>query len=212
MDKREVAPHAPPWYAYPAMLMRRIYAWVLHWSATPYNVPALFVIAFAESSFFPVPPDVLLMAMALSMLRQAFFYALICSVGSVCGGLFGYGIGYFLWEKLHAFFIPHIFSQVLFDAVRLKYEMYSFWVVFLAAFTPIPYKIFTIAAGVCGISLPGFLLASVVGRSLRFFMVAGLLYCFGEKMKRFIERYFEWLTLAFAALIVVGFLLVKKMI
>ena len=194
------------------MALRKLYNWVLHWAQTPYSVPVLFGLAFIESSIFPIPPDVLLIAMVLSRPPRAFHYAAICSVGSVIGGLFGYAIGYFLWQTLHGFFIAHIFSQHIFDVVSQKYEVYSFWVVFTAALTPIPYKIFTIAGGVCGINLAGFLIASIIGRSMRFFLVATLLYFWGEKTKKFISRYLEWLTIAFAALLILGFVVIKKML
>ncbi|MDP2654249.1 MAG: YqaA family protein [Candidatus Omnitrophota bacterium] len=199
-----------PWYRQPSLWARRLYNWVIHWASTPYAVPALFIVAFVESSIFPIPPDVLLMAMALGRPAQAFFYAFICSLGSVIGGLLGYVIGYFLWEAARSFFIPNVFSQELFDLVQKKYELYSFWVVFIAAFTPIPYKIFTIAGGVCHINLGGFILASAIGRSARFFIVATILYFLGEKAKRFIEKHFEWLTLAFGILLAGGFVLIKK--
>ncbi len=194
------------------MALRKLYNWVLHWARTPYSVPVLFGLAFIESSVFPIPPDVLLIAMVLTHPPRAFYYATICSVGSVVGGLFGYAIGHFLWQTLHGFFIPHIFSQHIFDVVSQKYEVYSFWVVFTAALTPIPYKIFTIAAGVCGINLAGFLIASIIGRSMRFFLVAAILYFWGEKTKNFISRYLEWLTLAFAALLILGFFWIKRMV
>jgi len=200
------------WYRYPYAWLRSLYKWVLHWADTKYSVPALVGIAFAESSFFPIPPDVLLMAMALGKPKKAFYYAFICSVGSIIGGLFGYFIGYYLWHLVHGIFIPHIFSQELFELVRHKYELYSFMIVFIAAFTPIPYKVFTIAGGVCGINIAGFLAASIIGRSLRFFLVAGTFFFFGERMKKFISRYFEWLTILFALLLILGFMLTKHML
>ena len=198
------------WYRYPSSVLLQVYDWVLHWAGTKYAVPALFAVAFVESSFFPIPPDILLMAMALYYPSRAFFYALVCSAGSVIGGMFGYVIGYFLWGLVHSFFIPHIFSQEVFNMVQGKFELYSFWVIFIAAFTPIPYKVFTISAGVCHIPLAGFILASLLGRSLRFFLVAGFLYFFGEKTKNFISKYFEWLTILFAALLLGGFWMAKK--
>lgn len=200
------------WYSQPALWMRKLYNWVLDWAATPYSTVALFVLAFAESSFFPVPPDVLLMAMVLAAPLRAFFFAALCSLGSVTGGLGGYAIGYFLWEAVHKIFIPHVFSQHMFDLVQQKYAINSFWIVFTAAFTPIPYKIFTIAAGVCKINIWGFVVASIVGRSLRFFLVAGLLRFFGEKMRRFIEKYFEWLSFVLVGLLFLGFWLIKKIL
>ena len=103
-----------PWYRYPSIWLRRLYNWVIHWADTPYSVPALFLVAFIESSFFPIPPDVLLMALALGRPSKAFYFALICSLGSVMGGMFGYAIGYSLWNMTRPIFIPHIFSQKIF--------------------------------------------------------------------------------------------------
>jgi membrane protein YqaA with SNARE-associated domain len=202
--------HNPPWYKWPSVWMKKTYNWVMHWANTPQAVPALFGVAFIESSFFPIPPDVLLMAMALSKPQRAFYYALICSAGSVLGGLFGYVLGHFFWELVHPIFIPHVFKQEVFDMVRQKFDMYSFWVVFIAAFTPIPYKVFTIAAGVCSVNLPGFILASIIGRSGRFFLVAATLYFFGEQTRNFITKNFEWLTIAFSILLILGFVCVKN--
>jgi membrane protein YqaA with SNARE-associated domain len=190
--------------------MKRLYKWIIHWASTPYAVPALFILALAESSFFPIPPDVLLIAMALGVPARAFYYATVCSIGSVVGGMLGYAIGFFLWGTVGNFFLAHIISPEVFNAVASKYQMYSFWIVFTAAFTPIPYKVFTITAGVMNVSFPGFLVASIVGRSMRFFLVATLMYFFGEKAEKFIEKHFEWITLVFTALLILGFFAVKK--
>ena len=187
-------------------LLKKLYLWVIHWAKTPYAVFALFILAVAESSFFIIPPDTLLIAMGLGKPKKSFFYALVCSVGSVLGGIVGYTIGYFLWAKVQGFFIPHIFSQSVFDAVQAKYALHSFWIVFTAAFTPIPYKVFTITAGVCGISLLGFFVASSVGRSMRFFLVATVLFFFGERAEKYIEKLFTslcFLSYAVAWLITV---------
>jgi membrane protein YqaA with SNARE-associated domain len=192
--------------------MRRLYDWVIHWASTPKAVPALFLIAFAESSFFPIPPDVLLIAMVLSVPTRAFRYAFICSLGSVLGGMAGYGIGWGLWEVVDTFFLTYVFSQELFDKVVQAYQNKAFLVVLTAAFTPIPYKIITIAAGVTKINFLTLVLASAIGRSSRFFLVAGLLRYFGPVMKEKIEKYFDWLALAFFALLIGGFLLVKYLL
>jgi membrane protein YqaA with SNARE-associated domain len=200
------------WFQYPSVWIRNLYRWVVHWAETPYGVLALFFIAVIESSVFPIPPDVLLIVLAFSIPHRAFYYALICSAGSVLGGVLGYLIGYFLWEAVGPFFLTYVFSEELFHLVQKKYEMHSFWIVFAAAFTPIPYKIFTISAGVFNISFAGFLVASSIGRSLRFFLVAGIFYLFGQKAKRFIEKYFDWLAIVFTVLLILGFVMVKKMI
>ncbi len=191
--------------------MRRLYDWVIGFAAKPYALLVLMIVAFAESSCFIIPPDVLLIAMGLAKPKKAFFYALVCSIFSVLGGLLGYFIGYYLWVAVKGFFIPHIFSQGLFDLVSSKYNLYSFWIVFAAAFTPIPYKVFTITGGVCSVNLMGFFLASVVGRSLRFFLVSAIFYFFGEKAKKFIDDYFGWLTLGLTALLILGFYYIKRM-
>ena len=133
-------------------------------------------LAFAESSIFPVPPDVLLIALALGRRKRALYFALVCSLGSVAGGTFGYLLGYAAWEALSGLFIPYVFSQEVFDKVSSYYNDQAFWYLLLAGFTPIPYKVFTLAAGVCRIPIWILIAASVVGRSARFFLVGGLIY------------------------------------
>lgn len=187
--------------------IRRLYNWVLHWAETPYGVWALFALAFAESSFFPIPPDVLLIALAFSIPAKSFRYALICTIGSVLGGLFGYLIGFGLWEAVDTLFIPLLFSQHAFDRVVGYYDKYDFWIVFIAAFTPIPYKVITITAGVCKISLPMFVLASAIGRAARFYIVALLIHHFGKSIRGFIEKYFNLMTVLFTVFLVGGFVI-----
>lgn len=194
-------------------LLRHLYDWILHWAHTPYGAPALFLLAFAESSFFPVPPDVLLLALALSLPHRAFRFALIASVGSVLGGAAGYGIGAGLWEALGGFFFAYVpgFSPEGFARIRELFVAYDFWAVFTAGFTPIPYKIITIGAGVFHINFPVFVFASAVSRSLRFFLVAALIYRYGSPVRSFIERYFNLLTLVFGLLLVGGFIILKHL-
>jgi membrane protein YqaA with SNARE-associated domain len=192
-------------------VFRRLYSWVLHWAETPYGAPALFLLAFAESSFFPVPPDVLLLALALSLPSRAFRFALIASVGSVLGGMAGYGIGLVLWDGLAPFFYRYVpgFTEEIFLRVQGLFATYDFWTVFTAGFTPIPYKVITIGAGVFRIDFTVFVIASLIGRSLRFFLVAWLLYRFGPSMRTFIERYFNALTLIFLILLIGGFFFLR---
>lgn len=189
--------------------IRWLYDWVLHWAETPYSVPALIGLAFAESSFFPVPPDVLLIAMCLSLPKRALWFAAICSAASVVGGAFGYLIGWVLWEEVSGFFFQYIFSERLFDIVAQKYNQNAFWAVFTAGLTPIPYKVFTIAAGVFEIDFREFILASVLGRSGRFFAVAALIRIFGPPIRTFIDRYFNLLSIAFVVLLAGGFFVVR---
>lgn len=189
--------------------LRKLYDWVLGWAETPYAVPALFVLAFTESSFFPVPPDVLLIALAISVPRNAVYYALICSIGSVMGGLLGYLIGFSFMEAVGNRIIDFYGFSHQWEYVGLLYNEYAGWAVGVAGFTPIPYKVFTIAAGAFKIDLPVFILASAVSRSARFFIVAGLIYFFGPPIRRFIDKYFNLLAIAFVLLLIGGFVLIK---
>jgi len=191
--------------------IRRIYEWVLGWAETPYGIPALFVLAFVESSFFPIPPDVLLIALALSVPSKAFRFAAWCTLGSVLGGLFGYFIGYALWSTFEPYLIPHVFSRDKFDMVTGKYNEYGELAVFIAAFTPIPYKVFTIAAGVAKLNLLGFTGASIVGRAGRFFLVALVIRLAGPKARELIDRYFNLVTIIGTALLIGAFLLLKAL-
>jgi membrane protein YqaA with SNARE-associated domain len=271
----------PRWH-----LHRRLYDWVLHWADTRYGTPALVVLAVAESSFFPIPPDPLLMALAIARPKRSFYYSLVCSVSSVVGGLLGYLIGFALWNPVGAPILSHlhqlshdhqavVVQQVDGHFVRIKrpdddgegqgrrvhrfrlhrdapkpeaprgqrvgdreyeeaqtscplapgqpahlmtdnyhvarawYEQYGVWIVFAAAFSPIPYKVFTILSGLATLNLLHFTIASVVGRSARFFLVGTLIYIFGRPIRAFIERYFNLLTVVFVLLLVGGFLVIR---
>jgi len=200
-----------------AHLLRRLYDWVLHWADTPYATPALAILAFAESSFFPVPPDPLLIAMGLGKRRKSFHYATVCSVASILGGMLGFLIGLYLMETVGNRIVDFYHYRRQFDdLVALMKPGMNLWV-FVAAFSPIPYKVFTIAAGVVASGMTagrwpfflGFVVASTLGRAGRFFVVAALVRVFGEPVKRFIDRYFNWCALAFALLAVAGVLLMR---
>jgi len=193
-------------------VVRRLYDWVLHWAETPYGTPALGVLAFAESSFFPVPPDVLLIALAVSKPKRSFRYATVCSAASVVGGFFGYLIGFALMQAVGIPLLKAYGYLDQFNELSAKFEAYQFWGVLLAALTPIPYKVFTIAAGSVHMDLLFFAVASLIGRSARFFAVAALIRCFGPPVKRLIERYFNLATLLFFALLVLGFVVVRYLL
>jgi len=195
-------------------LLRKLYDWVLHWADTPYGPLALFLLALAESSFFPVPPDALLIALCLGAIKKSWRFALYTSVASVIGGIIGYFIGYGIWEIVDSFFFKYIpgFTESLFQRVMANYNEYGIWYVFLAGFTPIPYKVFTIASGVFKLNFYLFLLASTVSRSLRFFAVAGLFRKFGPGIKGFIDKYFNLLAILFFILLFAGFLVIKYII
>ena len=197
----------PAWH-----LHRRLYDWVLHWADTPYGTPALGVLSFCESSFFPVPPDVLLIALAVSKPRRSFGYAFVCSAASVLGGFLGYLIGLALMEAVGIPLLETYGYLEQFRELSARLEAYQFWGVLLAALTPIPYKVFTIAAGSVHMDLLLFGLASVLGRSARFYAVAGLIRLFGPTVKRFIDRYFNLATFLFFVLLVLGFVVVKYLV
>ena len=188
---------------------KRLYNWVLHWAETPYGVPALFLLAVAESSFFPIPPDVLLIALALGLTRNSFRFALICTIGSVIGGVIGYYIGLQLMENFGIPILKLYGAMDRFDWIADKYRQYDAWAVGIAGFTPIPYKVFTIAAGASKINFTIFVITSFISRGARFFIVAGLIYFFGESIKSFINKYFNLVTIVFAVLLVGGFIFIK---
>ncbi len=189
-------------------ILRRLYEWVLHWAYTPYGSPALFLLAFSEASFFPVPPDVLLMVLSISKPRKALYYALLCTLGSVLGGMFGFYLGLNFWEIAKDILFNYI-DQSTFENVRAYFQQYEAWAVAVAGFTPIPYKVFTISAGFFRVDFPVFVVASLLSRGARFFIIATLLYFFGERVKLFIDRYFNLLTIVFVILLIGGFLAVR---
>jgi len=259
---------------------RALYDWVLRWADTRYGSPALAVLSFVEASFFPVPPDPLLMALALAKPRRAVGYATICSVASVLGGLFGYLIGFALWAPvgapiLHALGALNLekCAEVVVESIegnqvgirvapddaveivhrfrlhanppdparpgaddaaehesplrpgdrayfirddyhvaRAWYEVHGAIILFAAAFTPIPYKVFTILGGLVRMHLVLFTVVSLVGRSARFFLVAGLIYLFGDRIKAFIDKYFNLLSILFVILLVGGFVAIRYLV
>jgi membrane protein YqaA with SNARE-associated domain len=156
-----------------------------------------------------VPPDLLLIALGAGRPRRAFLYAAVCTVFSVLGGLLGYLLGAMFMETIGNAIVNFYHLHAQFDWVSERYHQAAFWAVFTAGLTPIPYKVFTIAAGAVGISIPGFVLASILGRGLRFFAVGGLLFFFGAPVRSLIDRYFDRLAILFTVLLVGGFLLVK---
>lgn len=192
-------------------LFRKLYDWMLHWAETPYGPIALFLLALAESSFFPIPVDPLLIALCLGAIKKSWRFAFITSLASVLGGMIGYLIGFGFWELADSFFFTYVpgFSESLFERVMANFNEYGFWYVFAAGFTPIPYKVFTIASGVFKLNFILFLVASTISRSLRFFAEAALFRFFGPGIKKFIDRYFNLLAFLFFILLFGGFVIVK---
>jgi membrane protein YqaA with SNARE-associated domain len=198
--------------------MKKLYNWVLNWANSPYSAIALFIFAFTESIFFPVPPDILLVALVLGSSTKYLKYALTCTIGSVTGALAGYALGSLLWMRgdgefsaFAQFFFENIpgFSAELFNKIKTLFNNYSFWVIFTAGFTPIPYKVFTVSAGVFDINLFMFLLASLVSRGARFFLVAWLIARFGIGIKIFVDKYFNFLALGITACLIGIFFMLK---
>lgn len=194
-------------------LLRGLYNWMLSWAETPYGSPALFLISFAESSFFPLPPDLLQIALSVSKPKRSFFYAAVSAVGSILGGVVGWAIGFAAWTVVGDWFcayVPGVTPERI-DYVGSLYEANAFWAILAAAFTPIPYKVFTISAGVFHQYVPfqTLLVASALGRSARFFLVATCLWWFGPPVRRVLEKQLEWITVAMFALLIGGFFVVK---
>lgn len=190
--------------------IKKLYFWTLHWADTKYALPALIILSFAESSFFPIPPDVLLLALCFSSPTRWFRYALWCSVASVAGGAVGYAIGVWGMEiignPLLNIYDP---KRETWSVIERWYQEHGFAGVVFAAVTPIPYKVFTIASGALDFSFWQFMAASAIGRSFRFFLVAWLIRMFGAKIKPFMEKHFEVATLVFGAVAVLGFVALK---
>ena len=192
---------------------RRLYDWVLHWAKTPYGGWALFGLSFAESSFFPVPPDVLLAPLTLGARHKWLQFSLLCSVASVFGGILGYCIGYFMWDQIGSWVFANMawakITPENFEKFKALYDKWDFWIVFLCGFTPLPYKVCTITAGIAAINFPAFLIGSTISRSARFFMVSGLFAAFGPKIQPFVDKYFNLLSIVFVLLLFGGFALLK---
>lgn len=196
---------------YRLVMLRRLYDWVMDLAAHRNATAVLAGISFVESSVFPIPPDALLIPMVLANRAKAWFYATVCTLASVIGGMLGYAIGYFLFDTLGKAIIDFYGLAEKFTEFSATYNEYGLAIVFFAGLTPFPYKVITIASGVTQMALPAFIAASVVSRGLRFFLVCGLLYWFGPPVKAFIERYLGWVTLAAGTLLVGGFVAVRYM-
>ena len=190
-------------------MLKDLYNKLLKWAEHKYSIYVLSVVSFIEASFFPIPPDPILLTMCLGKPKRSLWYAFICSVFSVLGAILGYYIGLYLWNSLHEFFFHYIFTEASFNYVGELYNQNSFLAVLTAAFTPIPFKVFTIAGGVFKISLFDLVLASAIGRSARFFIEGGLFYFFGPNIKVFIEKYFNLLTIIITILIIAVLVIYK---
>lgn len=195
--------------AWPTRTMYRLYQWTIKWAQTGYAKLALFLVALTESSFFPIPPDVLLIAMTVADRFKWWLYASIATVGSVLGAALGYYIGYALFGSVGQTIVDFYGLQEYFTTVQVRYEENVMLAIFAAAFTPIPFKVFTLAGGVFAVSLPQMLIGALLGRAGRFFAVALALRIFGKVIAESIERYFNILSILFLVLLIGGFVVVR---
>ena len=190
-------------------MLRRIYDRVMLLAEGPQAEKWLAIVSFTESSFFPIPPDAMIVPMVLARPERAWRIALICTVASVVGGFFGYAIGYFLFETVGRPIVDLYGYQAAFDKFQHQFQEWGLWIILIKGMTPIPYKIVTIASGVAHFDLLVFAAASLVTRAARFFLVAALLKVFGPPLRTFIERYLTLVTTALLLLIVGGFVALK---
>lgn len=190
-------------------MLTRLYHWIMRLAAGPRAEPALAAVSFAESSFFPIPPDVMLLPMCLAQRHRAFRFAAVCTVASVLGGILGYAIGYSLIETVGKPILEFYGRAGALDEYRLEFAASGLFFILAKGVTPIPYKLVTIAAGAAAFDPLTFVLASIVTRGLRFFVVAGLVWRFGEMIRPFIEKHLATLTWIFLVVLVLGFVAVR---
>ena len=189
--------------------LRKIYDWTLKKSDHPRAKWFLAIISFAESSFFPIPPDIILIPMAIANRLKAWTYAVICTLSSVAGGLFGYFIGYFFFNSIGILIVSYYSLDNQFSSFESYYKEFGFWIVLGAGFTPFPFKFITIASGLFNLNIVLFVLVSLLARGLRFFLLAGLIKLFGEYIIKFIDKYFNFLAIIFFILLIGSVFIVK---
>jgi len=192
-------------------MLRRLYDWVIRLAAHPRALAVLGLVSFLESSIFPIPPDAMLIPMVLADRTRAFKIALVCTVCSVLGGLLGYAIGYYFFETLGEWVVQTYGLQKNLDAFRAGFAEYGIWIILIKGLTPIPYKLVTIASGAAHFDLFTFVWASIVTRGLRFFLLAALLWKFGEPIRHFIEERLTLITSAFVVALLGGFVAFRYM-
>ena len=189
-----------------------MYNWTMTFAGHRRATPALAAVSFTESSFFPIPPDVLLVPMVLANREKAWYYAAVCTLASVVGGIFGYAIGALLYDSVGLWLMDLYGYGAQVDAFRQKYAEWGTWVILIKGLTPIPYKIVTITSGFAGYDLLWFIVLSVITRAGRFFLVAGLLYFYGEPVRSFIEKRLELVMASIAVIFVGGFVIARYVI
>ena len=191
-------------------MIRSLYDWVLRQAEKPYAEGILFLMAMAEASVFPLPPDILLLPMAIAKRDKALRFAAICTAGSVLGGLVGYGIGALAMATLGQWIVDTYHLQNAFQTFHDQFNKWGVWIIIAKGLTPIPFKLVTIASGVAGLNLGAFVLAAAITRGARFFLIAVLVRKFGEPIKVFVEKYLTWITLGVLVPIIGGFWFVLR--
>ena len=190
-------------------MIKKLYNWTISHASHPFAIGFLAVIAFLESSIFPIPPDVLLIALVLASRDKAWIMASVCTVFSVSGGLFGYIIGFFLFTSIGDPILEFYGYQDHFSRFKSVYNDWGAWIVFAGGFTPIPYKVITIASGAVHFNLITFLVASIVSRGMRFFLVSALLWYFGPPVRKIIEKNLNFFAILFFAILLLGFIVIR---
>ncbi|MEM6824004.1 MAG: YqaA family protein [Pseudomonadota bacterium] len=190
-------------------MIRKLYDWTMSLAVTPYALWALAVVSFIESSVFPIPPDVMLIPMVIAAPHRAFLIAGVCTLASVAGGAFGYWIGYALYESVGLPVLEFYGKTDQFDDFAARYNQWGAWAVIAGGVTPLPYKLFTILSGSTGLNFTVFIVASLVARGLRFFVVAALLWKFGEPIRDFIEKRLGLMFTLFCVLLIGGFAVLR---
>ena len=190
----------------------KLYQWLMRQANSPSARWILAGVAFAESSFFPIPPDFMLIPMVIANRTKAFVLAAICSLSSVLGGIFGYAIGFFFMSTLGQWVIDAYGLEQAFASFQSTFQTYGFWIIALKGLTPIPYKLVTIASGASQLNLAMFILASLISRTIRFMMLASIFWYFGEDAKKLFEKHFKLFTIISIITIVVGFFILKALL
>ena len=193
-------------------MLRKLSDWTLNLAAHKHALFALALLSFIESSIFPIPPDILLIPMVLAMRDRAWLVAGVCTVASVIGGMMGYGIGFFMYEQIGKPILDFYHYSLKFSEFQVTYNQWGAWAVFFAGITPFPYKVITILSGMTGLSLPVFIIASIIARGMRFFIIAALLWKYGDAIRAFIERRLGVMFFLLVVLLLVGFVAVKFLI
>jgi membrane protein YqaA with SNARE-associated domain len=189
-------------------MLRRAYNWILNYAEHPHAIWVLSAVSFTESSFFPIPPDFLYLAMLIADRTKAWKLATVCTLSSVLGGILGYYIGYGLYETVGKMIIETYGLTNTFAGFKEGFDKWGFWIVAAKGLTPIPYKIVTIASGIANMNLGNFILASIIARGMRFFAIGAIIYFCGPGLRDYIQKNIEWLSTVTLGAIIIGFLIV----